>query len=313
VPSTDDVVLTDAAAARFRVATDVLTTLNGTATVADADGNLPEAQRVKPGFGPDGSLRDVDASNGLPVSVVSSGGPAATSGTITAAATSTTAGTTSNSAIVVFDVSMAGNVSFHLLATAFQGTVVFEQSFDPAGATGTWAQIPVIPEDVTTAPFGSLFINPSIIRQFSQSMWGPSLFRVRCSGYTSGSLGVLGKAGPGWYEGQPSLAPSAALIGDVRPAPAATSPITAPAASATSATLLAANTARLGVLLTNDATGTLYLAFGAVTASATNHTVQIPAGGYWELPSTGYRFTGALSGVWAAGATGNARITEIAP
>lgn len=78
------------------------------------------------------------------------------------------------------------------------------------------------------------------------------------------------------------------------------------ASSATNVTLLAANTARLGATITNDSTQVLYVKFGA-TASATSYTVQIAAGGYYEVPQP--VFTGKLDGLWAS-ANGNARVTE---
>lgn len=78
------------------------------------------------------------------------------------------------------------------------------------------------------------------------------------------------------------------------------------ASSATNVTLLAANTARLGATIFNDSTQVLYVKFGA-TASATSYTVQIAAGGYYEVPQP--VFTGKLDGIWAS-ANGNARVTE---
>lgn len=51
------------------IATDELATVNGVAQVAP----LPQAQRMKVGYGGDGDLRDVDATHGLPVNVVAGG------------------------------------------------------------------------------------------------------------------------------------------------------------------------------------------------------------------------------------------------
>lgn len=89
-----------------------------------------------------------------------------------------------------------------------------------------------------------------------------------------------------------------------RPANAtiATVPVTT-----TDAVLLAANPDRRGVVLTNEASKTLYVAFGAV-ASATAYTYPVPSGQTKEFPLNG--FTGAIHGVLSAG-TGNVRITEI--
>ena len=80
------------------------------------------------------------------------------------------------------------------------------------------------------------------------------------------------------------------------------------AASVTSGTLLAANTARIGATVANDAGGAvLYVLLGTGTASSTSYTVAVPAGGYYEVP---FGYTGQIDGVWAS-ASGNARITEL--
>lgn len=75
-----------------------------------------------------------------------------------------------------------------------------------------------------------------------------------------------------------------------------------------SATLVAANTARIGLLVFNDSDQALYLKYGA-TASTTSYTVKIAAGGYWEMPQPIY--AGVVDGIWAANSTGAARLTEL--
>lgn len=77
--------------------------------------------------------------------------------------------------------------------------------------------------------------------------------------------------------------------------------------SASSVTLLAANTDRRGLLLVNDSTATLYLKYGA-TASTTSYSVKMEPGSYWEMPRPIY--TGRIDGIWSA-ANGAARITEL--
>ena len=77
--------------------------------------------------------------------------------------------------------------------------------------------------------------------------------------------------------------------------------------AATSTTLLASNTSRLGATFFNESTSTLYLKCGA-TASTTSYTTQIDPSGYWELPQPAY--TGVIDGIWSADASGAARITE---
>ena len=80
------------------------------------------------------------------------------------------------------------------------------------------------------------------------------------------------------------------------------------AASDTSSTLKAANTSRRGLLIFNDADKPLLLKYGAV-ASPTSFTVKIAAGGYWEMPQPVYQ--GIIDGIWEAGPTGAARVTEL--
>lgn len=78
------------------------------------------------------------------------------------------------------------------------------------------------------------------------------------------------------------------------------------ASSATSVTVLAANTARKAATVYNDSTQILYLKFGA-TASTSSFTVKLAADTYYEVPG-GY--TGIMDGIWAS-ANGSARVTEI--
>lgn len=84
--------------------------------------------------------------------------------------------------------------------------------------------------------------------------------------------------------------------------------VTSVNASAASVTLKAANASRHGLLIFNDADKALYLKYGA-TASATSFTVKIAAGGYSEMPQPIYQ--GVVDGIWEAGPTGAARVTEL--
>jgi hypothetical protein len=83
------------------------------------------------------------------------------------------------------------------------------------------------------------------------------------------------------------------------------------AGSASSVTLLAANSNRLGATISNDSSAILYVKLGA-TASTSSFTAILAGngsgiGGYFEVP---YGYTGVIDGIWAS-ATGNARITEL--
>lgn len=239
-----------------------------------------------------GNMLEIDALGRALVLIGGSAGQSsAVTGSLTAAAAATVAGTASTTSTVVIDVSTAGNVSFHLLATAFVGTVVFEQSFDPAGTAGTWGPVPCIPEDATSAPMSTLAISTAAayIRQFTQGMFGPALFRIRCSAFTSGALAVRAIAGPGWVEPQPALGPSDRVIGSVSLATATTFTGTSANTSGTAnqnTILLAAAAAgtRHGLVITNNGTGILTVGYG-FTTSATVNTYKLDPGEMLEVPS----------------------------
>lgn len=297
------------------IATDDLATLNGGASTG------VKAQRVKVGYGADGDFRDASTSFPLPVNVMGSGSSVVPiTQALTAVGAATLAGATSTAGSAVIDVSNAGNASFHLLTTAFVGTVVFEQSFDPAGANGTWAAVPCLPEDATSPAMSTVAVSAAAayIRQFTQGMFGPTLFRVRVSAYTSGTLTAYLKAGPGWVEGQPALAPSAASIGavsltgsvPVAPVGGVAAGQTPPASGGTgvvcltltavtaAATLIAAPGAGLSIYVTDmegsnsGATGTLHSLFEGTGSLRFARFAAASGGGYvtnlrtpWKLPA----------------------------
>jgi hypothetical protein len=91
-----------------------------------------------------------------------------------------------------------------------------------------------------------------------------------------------------------------------RHATAATATLSNVASSASSVTLLSANTSRKGATIHNDSTQIVYVKFGT-TASATSYTVKMVADAYYEVP---FGYTGRIDGIWAS-ANGNARITEM--
>jgi hypothetical protein len=87
--------------------------------------------------------------------------------------------------------------------------------------------------------------------------------------------------------------------------------VTSVASSASSVSLLAANNARKGAVITNDSSVVLYIKLGT-TASTSSYTVTLA--GAASAPFSSYEvpfgYVGAIDGIWAS-ATGNARITEI--
>jgi len=86
-----------------------------------------------------------------------------------------------------------------------------------------------------------------------------------------------------------------------------TGTITSVASANADTLILASNLARFGATVFNDSTSQLNLGLGTGTTSATNYSVQINAGGYYEVP---YKFNGQIRGWWVT-ANGNARVTEI--
>lgn len=80
------------------------------------------------------------------------------------------------------------------------------------------------------------------------------------------------------------------------------------AVSATSVALFTAGPAWARYVF-NDSTAVLYLKYGT-GASTTSHTVQIPAGGFFEFPGGSVFYRGDVEGIWSS-ATGAARCTEV--
>ena len=94
----------------------------------------------------------------------------------------------------------------------------------------------------------------------------------------------------------------------VRPPGAATGTLSNVAASVTSVTVLAANTARLGAVIVNDSASIGYLKFGSA-ASSTSFTYLLDPNSTLELPGN-VIYTGIITGIWVT-AVGTARVTEL--
>jgi hypothetical protein len=88
----------------------------------------------------------------------------------------------------------------------------------------------------------------------------------------------------------------------------ATASISNVASSATSVTLLAANAARLGAVISNDSTANLFIKFGA-TASATSFTAKLLPDDVFVIDSL-LLYKGVIDGIWSS-ANGFARVTEL--
>lgn len=70
--------------------------------------------------------------------------------------------------------------------------------------------------------------------------------------------------------------------------------------------LLAVDTARNGATIRNTDANILYVLLDSGTSSATNHTVALASGDYYEVPA-GY--VGEIRGIWAADGSGAALVT----
>lgn len=91
-----------------------------------------------------------------------------------------------------------------------------------------------------------------------------------------------------------------------RPAPASTATLSNVASSATSVTVLAANSLRRLATFYNDSTQDVRLKFGT-TASATDFSVYLPSLG--SLSLNGEDYSGRIDGIWIS-ANGSMRVTE---
>lgn len=81
--------------------------------------------------------------------------------------------------------------------------------------------------------------------------------------------------------------------------------------SASSVTILAANTSRKGVVIVNDSTAVLYIDSTGGTASATSFTERLNPYDTLTLPHVGHPMEpNAITGIWTS-ATGSARVKEI--
>lgn len=80
------------------------------------------------------------------------------------------------------------------------------------------------------------------------------------------------------------------------------------AGNVASVQLIASNTSRKGLTIYNDSTATLYIGYGATAVSATDYSVKLDSGDYFEVPDK-FR-TLEIRGIWTA-ANGFARITSL--
>lgn len=93
--------------------------------------------------------------------------------------------------------------------------------------------------------------------------------------------------------------------------PPATATRTQVADSATAVSLIASNTGRKGLVITNDSSARLFVGYGTVDPTTTNYTFALLSGQTWEMTPSNV-FTGQLKGIWESDPNdGAARITEL--
>lgn len=118
------------------------------------------------------------------------------------------------------------------------------------------------------------------------------------------AVGVVGEAVP------PKVVyvTMAGAAGGGAVAVATSATVTSVTASASNGTLLAANADRIGVLMHNNSTATLYFKYGATASiAAGGYSVAMGPGSYWEMPQP--IDPGQIDGIWSA-ANGYVNITE---
>jgi hypothetical protein len=90
-------------------------------------------------------------------------------------------------------------------------------------------------------------------------------------------------------------------------AKASTGTVSTVARSASSTTVLAGNSARIGASIYNDTNTNLFLRLASGVASTSSFSVKVGAQSYYEVPA---HYSGIIVGIWASAGTGNAQVTE---
>lgn len=152
----------------------------------------------------------------VPVNLsTSTGNVPAVTGVLSAAVADNpgTATTASTAGQVIANVMASGNATFHLVTSAFVGSVIFEGSIN-----GGLNYFPLycMREDGSAGETGaSLNAIAAFIRAYTTGLPGMTHLRVRAPTFVSGTLSVIINQGPFLIEPTPSLGASAAVIGAV--------------------------------------------------------------------------------------------------
>lgn len=93
--------------------------------------------------------------------------------------------------------------------------------------------------------------------------------------------------------------------------PPATATRSTVADSAVAVSLIASNSGRKGLVITNDSSARLFVGYGTVNPTTTDYTFVIGSGQTWVMQDAAI-FTGQLKGIWETDPNdGAARITEL--
>lgn len=159
----------------------------------------------------------VSAAGAMSVNLAASqGSTAAVTGTLSAAGVDTpgTVSIATTTGQIVAAVGAAGNATFHLVTSAFVGTVTFEASLN--GGLN-YSPIYSMREDGTGAESSAAISTAAaFIRAYTTGIPGFTHLRIRVAAYTSGTLAVVINQGPFLLETSPSLGASSAVIGTTR-------------------------------------------------------------------------------------------------
>lgn len=302
------------------IATDDLAFLNGGAV-----GSAVKAQRVKVGYGVDGSFTDVSGATPMPI----------VGGTLVVGTGAITTATTVVSAVTA----TAGNVTITISGTHAGINVTFEAS-DDSGTT--WFPIGAVREDSGIAESSSGVLPANTARMWTTGAPGYTNVRVRATAFTSGSGTVRISQGTMPFETQVAAvmqAPTKTLFGaetlEAGTALTTTSALMSlipqrsgtAAGAATSIAITAGKTLRIQAIsffVTNAATaaiirGTMNLRYnptGATTAASTsvaqlssgsNVTTAQASGASAELTfADGLDLAGGTAGTFGVSVIGNA-------
>lgn len=250
------------------IATDHVTLLNGVAST------VPKVQRVKVGYGDDGTHRDTSTAYPLPVLTPGT----YTTGTISAANANLQTGTATASSSVALTVP-DGHSSWtvYLSGTWVAGTTLhFQGSPDNVNwhALNGRRNADINSNDTTTllsadpvggaAPAGG---NPS---NWRGSLGGIRYFRVTCAPYTASdsiAVQIVTSAAPGAVFQNAATPAGGNIIGATRGTGSTLIAVSRITPTTTAATLAVARTNRNRVIITNNSNQTVFVGPATVTAA----------------------------------------------